>query len=196
MQLLIIRHAIAQDREDFAKSGQEDGERPLTKAGRRKMVRGARGLRRMAPAIDVLVTSPLARAAQTADIVADAYGGLTPVTIGELAPEGRYADFLRWLRSQAGEGSGSETPAGGDGAPADAGEDGNGRAAPPEVVAAVGHEPHLRGLVSLLLTGQSTPIVELKKGAACLLDLGDQPTAGKARLLWSLTPAQLRRLRA
>jgi phosphohistidine phosphatase len=68
-------------------------------------------------------------------------------------------------------------------------------AAPDITIAAVGHEPHLSGLVSLLLTGRAGAVIELKKGAACLLDLGEQPAAGKARLLWALTPAQLRRLR-
>jgi phosphohistidine phosphatase len=190
MRLLIIRHAVAEDREDFAKSGREDGERPLTRSGQRKMQRGARGLRRMVPDIDVLATSPLARAAQTAEILADAYGDVTPVTIDELAPEGRYADFLRWLRAQAGGNDAADD----NGDAGDQGSGGDGRAGPPDLVAAVGHEPHLGGLVSLLLTGQSAPIVELKKGSACLLDLGDQPTAGRAKLLWSLTPAQLRRL--
>jgi len=190
MRLLIIRHAIAEDREDFAKSGREDGERPLTRSGRRKMERGARGLRRMVPDIDVLATSPLTRAAETAEIVADAYGDVTLVTVDELTPEGRYADFLRWLRALADAGGD-----GGNGDMGDQGTGGDGQAGPPDLVAVVGHEPHLSGLVSLFLTGQSTPIVELKKGAACLLDLGDQPTAGRAKLVWSLTPAQLRRLR-
>src|SRR5918912_545668 len=45
MRLLVVRHAIAMDRAEFARSGKDDSERPLTKDGRNKMAKGARGLR-------------------------------------------------------------------------------------------------------------------------------------------------------
>jgi phosphohistidine phosphatase len=61
-------------------------------------------------------------------------------------------------------------------------------------VALVGHEPHLGKLASWLLARTSTPFLQLKKGGACLLDLGARPRAGEARMVWLLTPAQLRRL--
>ena len=38
MRVLLIRHAIAEDRADFAKTGQDDGLRPLARDGRRKTV--------------------------------------------------------------------------------------------------------------------------------------------------------------
>jgi phosphohistidine phosphatase len=167
MQLLIVRHAIALEREEFARTGRDDDERPLTRRGRRRMARGAMGLRRTVPRIDQLATSPLVRAAQTAAIVADAYGGLSPVEVEELRPTARYKDVLRWLRAQE--------------------EDG--------VIAVVGHEPHLSGLATLLLTGKSEPVLELKKGAACLLGFDGAVGPGKATLRWALTPGQLRRLR-
>jgi len=168
VQLLIVRHAVAEDREEFARTGRDDGERPLTRSGRRRMERGASGLRRVVPRIDVLATSPLVRAAQTAAIVARAYDGATRETVNELLPSGRYKDFLRWLRARH-----------------DA-----------RVVAAVGHEPYLSGLVTLLLTGKNdAPVIELKKGAACLLDFAGDVRPGKAVLRWALTPGQLRRLR-
>jgi pimeloyl-ACP methyl ester carboxylesterase len=53
MQLLVIRHAIAEDRDAFAASGRDDSERPLTESGRDKMRRVARGLRELVPRIDV-----------------------------------------------------------------------------------------------------------------------------------------------
>jgi phosphohistidine phosphatase len=178
MQLLIVRHAVAEERDEFAQTGQDDSQRPLTKDGRRKMERGVRGLRAVVRRIDVLATSPYTRAAQTAKIVADAYDALDPVTVSELTPEGKYKDFIGWLRGQAAH----------------------------DLVAIVGHEPHLSGLVSLLLTGRNDPVLVLKKGAACLIEFAsDEPHsdsdaradigAGKAKLLWSLTPGQLRRLR-
>ena len=44
MNFLVIRHAIAEDREAWALTGVSDDERPLTEAGRRKMKRAVRGL--------------------------------------------------------------------------------------------------------------------------------------------------------
>ena len=37
MQLLLIRHAIAEEQEDFAKTGKDDRLRPLTDEGRKKL---------------------------------------------------------------------------------------------------------------------------------------------------------------
>jgi len=65
MDLLIVRHAIAEERDAFSETGKDDAERPLTPGGRRKFKRGARGLRRIAPSIDVLATSALVRAVET-----------------------------------------------------------------------------------------------------------------------------------
>jgi len=63
-----------------------------------------------------------------------------------------------------------------------------------DLVALVGHEPHLGTLASWLLAGSAAPFLTLKKAGACLLDLGARPRAGSARLAWMLAPAQLRRL--
>ena len=168
MHLLVIRHAVAEEQEVWAATGEPDERRPLTADGRKKMRRASRGLRRVVPSISLLGASPLTRAAQTADIVADVYGDLEPLTVGALAPERPPADFLSWLR---------------DAAPGH------------DVIAVVGHEPHLSGLVSWLLTARDKPaLVELKKGAACLLRFDDEPQKGKACLEWLLPPRQLRQL--
>ncbi|MGH7674557.1 MAG: SixA phosphatase family protein, partial [Gemmatimonadales bacterium] len=74
MQLLIVRHAIAQDRDEHATSGQDDSLRSLTREGRVKMRQAAKGLHRLVKTLDVLATSPLARAAQTAEILGAEYG--------------------------------------------------------------------------------------------------------------------------
>ena len=81
MQVLVVRHAIAEQREEFARTGKDDSQRPLTHDGRRKMRRGAVGLRAVVPAIDVLATSPLLRAVQTAEILAAVYNGRNMVTV-------------------------------------------------------------------------------------------------------------------
>ena len=167
MQVLLIRHAAAEDAEEFARAGGDDALRPLTKMGRWKMERIARGLHSVVPAIDVLACSTLVRARQTAEIVADAYGRLEPQTVSALAPGARPAAFLQWLRKQ------------------DA-----------ATVAVVGHDPHLPTVAALLATGHAEPWVPLKKGGACLLEIDGEPAPGAARLLWVMPPALLRRLGA
>jgi phosphohistidine phosphatase len=166
VQLLVVRHAIAEQKEEFARTGKDDSQRPLTVDGRRKMRRGTAGLRAVVPAIDVLATSPLLRAVQTAEILAAVYDGRNMVTVKELSPDSEFPPFLRWLRTQDAGGT----------------------------VAIVGHEPHLSGLTSWLLTGRKRSFISLKKGAACLLEFGEQPKAGAATLVWALAPSQLRQL--
>lgn len=165
MKLLLIRHAIAEEPEDFARTGKDDRQRPLTDEGRKKMKQNAKGLREQVPAIDLLATSPLTRAAQTAAILDSVYGGLSEVEIEELAPEASPTEFLRWLRKQKGE-----------------------------TIAAVGHEPSLSLILSWLLTGTERRLFSFRKGGACLLEFADEPAAGTATLLWALTPGQLRDL--
>ena len=165
MKLLLIRHAIAEEREDFAKTGKDDRLRPLTDEGRKKMKQVARGLQEIAPEIDLLATSPLTRAAQTGAIVDTVYGGLKEVEIEELSPDATPADFLLWLRKRK-----------------------------ENCIAAVGHEPSISLILSWLLTGTERRIFAFRKGGACLLDFPDEVGAGTATLIWALTPAQLREL--
>lgn len=167
MELLVIRHGVAEEQEEFAATGQDDSLRPLTEEGRRKMERNARALRRVAPSLSVIATSPYTRAEQTAKIVAAAYDDVGMVHVDSLTPDSSPQDFLVWLRGREHD----------------------------ERVAAVGHEPHLGALVYWLLTGEAVEErIAMKKGGACLLELDPRSRAGKATLLWSLPPSILRRL--
>lgn len=165
MHLLLIRHAIAEERLDFARTGQSDYYRPLTERGRSRMSRGAAGLSAIVPEIDVLASSPLTRAVQTAEIVAEAYDGL-PVERVDSLGSGDGPEFLEWLRD-----------------------------CPPEsVVAAVGHEPTMSDWTAWLLTGGFGDLAVVKKGSAIMLEFPYRIDAGEAWLRWFLTPAQLRQL--
>lgn len=168
MKLLVVRHAIAQDRVEFARSGQDDAQRPLTKIGRVKMRKAARGLARLVPAIDVLAASPFRRALRTAEIIAQAHAGLDVTPLHELAPPSDAEALVRWLRTQHDR----------------------------TTVALVGHEPDMGRLVGFLVSGTPRSFLEMKKGAACMLELPAPIHAGTAQLLWALTSGQLRRLRA
>ena len=165
MQLLVIRHAIAMEREEYAKSGRPDSDRPLTDTGRRRMRKNARGLQRISPHPDLIATSPWLRAADTARVVAETLGVERMDTLDAMLPDRHPQELAAWLNERL------------------------------EVatVAVVGHEPHLGEVVTWLLGGEGSN-VEFKKGGACLLRIDDQVDAGSALLLWHLTPAQLRGL--
>ncbi|MGH7661213.1 MAG: SixA phosphatase family protein [Vulcanimicrobiaceae bacterium] len=68
MRLYFLRHGLAGDREDWHG---DDNERPLTPEGVAKMEREAKTIAKLGLELDAIVTSPLARAVQTARIVAD-----------------------------------------------------------------------------------------------------------------------------
>lgn len=163
LDLLVVRHAIAEDREAFARTGDPDELRPLTPRGRKRMRRAAKGLRTLVPRIDVLATSPLVRAVQTAEILADVYD-LELEEVAALEPDASSKSLLGWLEKQD-EGS---------------------------TVAVVGHEPSLSFHVSWLMARSDEPLVEFKKGGACLLRFYDEVFSGGATLLWMATPRLLR----
>jgi phosphohistidine phosphatase len=166
MQLLIVRHAIAMDREEYAKSGRPDSDRPLTDTGRRRMRKNARGLQRIAPRPDLIGTSPWLRAADTARVIAETLGIEQTETVEAMLPDRHPRDLAAWLNSH------SDVP----------------------VIVVVGHEPHLGELATWFIGGRDGSNVEFKKGGACLLRFDDSVDAGTGLLQWHVTPAQLRGL--
>jgi phosphohistidine phosphatase len=167
VELLVIRHGVAEDKETFEATGQDDSLRPLTKEGRWKMERVAKGLCRLLPSVSLIATSPFTRARQTAEIVAEACGEADLERLDALTPDGKPQAFMAWLRAREAD----------------------------DRVAAVGHEPHLGSLVSWMLTGEAIEgRFALRKGGACLLQFDQQPRMGKARLIWFLPPSILRRV--
>ncbi len=166
MDLLVIRHAVAEERELFAATGGSEDLRPLTERGRERMREGARGLTRIVKRITVLATSPYTRAEETAGIVAAAFGGPEPEALDLLRPEGDFRALSDWLRGLARN----------------------------DTVALVGHEPHLSGFVCFMLTGRPGEFLRLKKGAACLLELSEPVRPGAATLRWALSPGHLRKI--
>ena len=168
LRLLIVRHAVAEEREQFARNGGDDSLRPLTREGKIKMEQIARGLRKAAGKVEVVATSPFLRAAQTARVVAAACGGEVQI-IDSLIPTARPSTFLTWLREYG---------------PTDG------------TVAVVGHEPHLGVLATWLMTGSRDSHVGLEKGGACMLEIEKQPGARSATMIWLLTPRALEQLSA
>src|SRR4030095_15722922 len=91
-ELYLIRHGLAEERGD---AWPDDAKRPLTEEGMSRLRKIARGLTRLGVSIDTVLTSPLVRPRQTAEIIA---GGLdshpTVVNVESLAPGGAVAVAL------------------------------------------------------------------------------------------------------
>ena len=161
MKLVLIRHAAAVPK---GTPGVLDAERPLTSSGKVKFRRAARGLSRVMPRPHVLLTSPLSRAHETADIAAEAFRDIAPGIEPSLADPG-IDGILAALETQ----------------PRDA------------TIALVGHEPMLGLLLARLLGGSVAEHFAFKKGGAAVVDLPDGPSTS-GRLIWFLNPRVLRTL--
>ena len=140
MKLLLLRHAVAEDRATFAASGKEDRFRPLTEDGRRKMRKIGDALARLLPDLALIATSPCVRTRDSAEILARACPEQPVISeLAELAPAGSPAALLKFLQAQ--------------------------KSLP--LVACVGHEPNLSQFAGWLLTGGEKSFLELRKGGAC-----------------------------
>lgn len=130
------------------------------------MAVGAEGLVRVVPHLDVIASSPLVRAVQTADILARAYGHERVERVAALAPGGDFDAVVEWLEGHE----------------------------PTAAVAVVGHEPDLSELASYLLLHTPAPFFSFKKGGAALLEFEGMIGPGEAELRWLLAPKHLRTL--
>ena len=128
------------------------------------MEAAALGLRRIVPALDVIASSPLVRARQTAEIVAAAYETVPIESVSALSGEGKLDAIVQWVASRRTK----------------------------ETVALVGHEPDLSALISYLLANTTSVAISMKKGAVCLLEFDADVKPGMAVLRWFLAPKQLR----
>ena len=165
-KLLIVRHAIAENKETFALSGEGDELRPLTSRGRKKMRKNLIGIKGICPHLDEIITSPLTRAVETAKIIRKEYPKAKVVAYDELKPGSKMAPLLEILRQYKKK----------------------------EAIAVVGHEPHLSQLVSFLVMNRQRSCVTFKKGAVCLLEFRDKIDKGCATLVYLLQPLALRKM--
>ena len=84
MDLIIVRHAIAADRDLLR--WLDDSQRPLTSDGVKRFERAAAGLRRVQGSVDLVLSSPFVRAWQTAQILHEVSGWPPPIPCPELEP--------------------------------------------------------------------------------------------------------------
>jgi len=137
-QIVVVRHAIAEE----AQAEQPDGLRALTAKGRKKMNKGAQGLKNIFPYPEFIAHSPLLRARQTAEILATCYPGVSLHETTALSPGKGAAALNAWLQQQ-----------------------------PVDRLILVGHEPGLSRWLCVVLSGHTKAFVELGKGSACLVEI-------------------------
>ncbi len=166
MHIYLIRHADAQQlgqKNDFS-----DEKRSLTSEGRDRMRDGAKGLAMLGVDPDLILTSPLARALETAEIVAAALGVSKKEIIqtDNLKPGASVDELFAEVKKHTGV----------------------------ESLALVGHEPDLSGIISRILQGVGRVPVDLKKGCVCCLNVTETVPALHGSLVWLVTLKHLRML--
>lgn len=160
--LYLVRHGIASRRGD---AWPDDTKRPLTSTGIAKMRNVVQGLRVINVTIDLVLTSPLVRAKQTAELLVQ---GLKPTPalacLAALAPGVSPLEVAQALGSFRKH----------------------------RRIALVGHEPGIGELAGWLV-GSRSPL-PFKKGAVCRIDVAALPPSGEGRLTWLAPPRLLKRL--
>jgi phosphohistidine phosphatase len=165
MDLYLVRHGIAfvADPERWP----DDRDRPLTPDGEKRFRRAARGLAKLVPKVDVVLSSPWVRAWRTAELLENEAGWPAPVPCDALESGRAPAEVLQALQPHAAA----------------------------RAVALVGHEPSMHQLASYLLTADTSHVqMVFKKGGVAKLQLDATLRPGSAVLLWLLPPRILRTL--
>lgn len=156
MEIYLVRHGIAVGREQ----DMPDALRPLTEKGRRRFRKTARAFARLGRKVNLILTSPLVRAVQTAEILAaEARHGEVGV-LEELDPKFGARSLLEAVAKRA------------DGV---------------QSIALVGHDPQLSSALATL-AGLAAELLDFRKGAIVRLDTEDLSQPGTAETRWSLKP--------
>jgi len=162
LELYLIRHGIAADR---GSEYPDDSKRPLTSAGIARLRKEAKALVELGVDFDLIISSPLVRTKQTAEVFAQTMPSRPSVTLSDsLAPAGTPASVFQELAKHMRKAR----------------------------IALVGHEPNIGELAARLI-GARTPI-EFKKGAICRIDFEVFPPKGSGQLRWFVPPKMLRKV--
>ena len=163
IELYLVRHGLAAER---GPKYPDDRLRPLTPTGVKRFASSVPGLLELGVVIDLVLTSPLERARDTATLLA---AGLKPkpaiVEVESLAPGGRHQAIVEAIKTHSKR---------------------------HRRLALVGHEPDLGELAARLLGARGT--VQFRKGAIGAIDVDGATPGGPGTLRWLLTPRALRAL--
>jgi len=161
MNLYLMCHATPTELDENV----DDNQRPLTEKGRKKLSQIARSLEKLDLEFDVIITSPYLYARQTANIVADALDIKKKCVLDSdnLTPPGSGEKLIEEI---------------------------NAREAVDNLLI-VGHVPFLSQFIGMLLAGDTSLSIDIKKAGLCKLSI-EQLTYGRcATLGWLLSPSQL-----
>jgi phosphohistidine phosphatase len=161
MHVLFVRHAAAADAGECSNS---DFDRPLTEEGRRRFTAVAQWIAARGKTPDVIVSSPLVRARQTAEILRDITGvEHSTLMIDDVAAPGihprRLAEFLCKLEQ--------------------------------DVVAVVGHQPDMGHCLSKFIGGGH---VSFGKGHVACVEFDGEPSSDSGTLCWFVGPRDIETL--
>ncbi len=164
MRLYLMRHGAAVDLGD--KGIFRDEDRPLTADGRRRTREAAAGLAGIGCRPARIVSSPLLRARETAELAAAELGIKGGIELLDaLEPDARPEAAGRWLARQ-----------------------------PPADLLLVGHLPQLPEFAAWLIGGAARARLDFRKAGAACVEFEERAAPGHGLLAWLLTPAILRRL--
>ncbi|PSB12366.1 phosphohistidine phosphatase SixA [Pleurocapsa sp. CCALA 161] len=134
MEVYLIRHGIAAEKGTYA----DDEQRPLIKKGQDKTAQVAQRLLSVGLKFDLLLSSPLVRAYQTAEILQQASLAKTIETFAPLKPDGAIAEWVKWQQQYQVQ-------------------------HPDAKIALVGHQPDLGNWAEMMLWGAIQGQIEVKK---------------------------------
>jgi phosphohistidine phosphatase len=162
MNIFVLRHAIAVEREEW---NGDEVERPLTPEGEAQQRKVCAAMKRLALKFDVILSSPYERAKRTAEIVAEELSLKKQLTFSdELRPEGNPKKLIREIMAMDGV---------------------------PENLLLVGHEPYLSEWIAVLLTGKAKMEIDFKKSGLCRLKVDNLDYDRCATLVWLMGPKQM-----
>ncbi|MBC6430317.1 phosphohistidine phosphatase SixA [Nostoc sp. HG1] len=163
MELYLIRHGIAEDKGLDIK----DEERSLTKEGRQKSEKVAQKLVKLGLSFDLILTSPLVRARQTAEILIAEKLSSQLEESSHLAPDGQISSWLKdWLEPR--------------------------NYSQNTQLALVGHEPDLTNWAEILLWGEVKGSLVLKKAGMIGIKLPETGSPlGRSQMFWLTPPKYL-----
>lgn len=158
MNIYFLRHASAGQHS----LGGNDEKRPLDKTGERQSHDVGRALAALDPKLEVIISSPLTRALQTATIAAAELGHKDKIVTDDgLRPEASYEQFENLLA----------------------------RYGKRKAILLVGHNPSMTEFLMEMLAGGSAEFLDFKKGAVAKIEKADRQSAV---LKWCLTPKLVR----
>lgn len=143
MKLIFLRHGLAEGH--FSHDQEKDFERELTPEGFKRLHKGIKLFKRIQTNVDVIFSSPLTRAVQTAEVFWNYYKQADLELMGDLdiLDDPRHlVEYISFLPSDG-------------------------------VYAFIGHDPHLTKVIAALLAlHPEHDFMTIKKGGFCVLEGG------------------------